>query len=655
MIQNQSNAITAQVIDIESSCPIFTEEQQLMDRLMMEASFLADLGLFHGKMGVVILFYECGKRGDNSVLTEFADELLENLWNEINQSTPTGFASGLAGIGWGIEYLIQQGFVEAPDDICDEIDRRIMETDIRRITNPSLETGLAGLLHYILAHIRGAIRRNASTPFDAIYLADLYATTKRMITQYGDTELKDLSIKFIRYYETKKEPDYSQGLIQFPTNEKQKIGLKAIEVATSLFGRGAEGKEKKTTGHELFIFNDESIASNYGVGTYLRQYLICLEQIGISVNLIELNSVQQTYNIQKNGIKHFYFPNSPHETTKKYYQNVFRLLRLYINNTQNLIFHLNYEYPEFFVDELKRYFPKSKIIAAVHYSYWTWMLQGDDKEFRRIMQNPTSADKATHANLLKDCAFSKKFYNQADHLIALCEDTLLALHEIYLVPQEKISFIPNGMQYLEKERSIQEKQQIRKRYHLREDQKIILYVGRLQTSKGVLALIKAFASVFEKYENCRLVVVGAGLYSGFTQAIEQCHDIGTKITFTGEISQQKLFDWYQIADIGVIPSYSEQCSYAGIEMMIHRLPIVASDAYGVKNMFKEGKNALIAKIGDRNNENEFVQNLTNRILELLQDDKKREKISQNARKTFEKKYVSEKMRDGYLQLFDNLY
>lgn len=631
---------------------IFTEEKSLIHRLMWETSFLTDLGLFNGKMGVVIFFYECGKYCDNLIFTEFASELLDELWNEVDQNTQICFATGLAGIGWGIEYLIKEGFVEATENICEEIDHRIMETDILQFTDLSLETGLTGLFHYLLAHIQGSIQRNVTTAFDLTYLANFYIIAKRIVGQTEKIELKDLSEKYILYYETKKEPDYDLDFTRFLAGETQRIGLKAI-VSSQVCGKRYKKDEQKIFRNELFIFNDESIASGYGVGTYLREYLYCLEQIGFSVNLIELNSTRQAYNIQEGSIKYFYFPYSSHGASKKYFQSVIRLLRLYVDNTQRVIFHLNYEYAEFLVDELKLYFPNSKVIATVHYSYWSWILKGDDKEYRQIMQLPTSKNETRYVNLIKDYAFSKKFYDKVDHLIVLSEDTFSVLRDIYLVPREKMSFIPNGMRYMKKELSIQEKQQIRKKYHLEGEEKIILYVGRLQASKGVLILIKAFLAVLKNTQKCRLVIVGAGGDYDLKQLMKQYHGTNTKIIFTGEISRQMLFGWYQVAEIGIIPSYSEQCSYVGIEMMMERLPVVASDAYGVRNMFKEGGNALIAKIGDRNNENEFIQNLTNRILELLRDDEKRERIAFNARKAYEDKYVIEKMIDGYLQLFDS--
>ena len=54
--------------------------------------------------------------------------------------------------------------------------------------------------------------------------------------------------------------------------------------------------------------------------------------------------------------------------------------------------------------------------------------------------------------------------------------------------------------------------------------------------------------------------------------------------YIGYLQKNELEKWYQLVDIGVLPSYSEQCSYTGIEMMMYSLPIVASDGFGVRIM-----------------------------------------------------------------------
>jgi len=117
-----------------------------------------------------------------------------------------------------------------------------------------------------------------------------------------------------------------------------------------------------------------------------------------------------------------------------------------------------------------------------------------------------------------------------------------------------------------------------------------------------------------------------------------------KVTYTGLNEKKEIRRWYQIADIGIIPSFSEQCSYVGIEMMMHGLPVVASDGFGVRNMFQDGVNAKVAKIGDRKNPKHFISGLTVAILELLfSESKSMFWIEQTFFKKFSKKsFFSEK-------------
>ena len=57
-------------------------------------------------------------------------------------------------------------------DICVEIDKKLMSYDLRRIDNYSLEHGIYGWLHYIVAHIQGANICGRAV-FDKMYIMDL--------------------------------------------------------------------------------------------------------------------------------------------------------------------------------------------------------------------------------------------------------------------------------------------------------------------------------------------------------------------------------------------------------------------------------------------------------------------------------------------------
>ena len=120
---------------------------------ILNVNYNTDLGLFRGKMGCAIFFYNYAKYIKNSLFSNFADELLDDIFENIQRDTPLNFYDGLSGIGFGIQYLISQKYVEADSDVLDEFDIRIMEFDPLRMKDYSLESGIEGYAWYILSRL----------------------------------------------------------------------------------------------------------------------------------------------------------------------------------------------------------------------------------------------------------------------------------------------------------------------------------------------------------------------------------------------------------------------------------------------------------------------------------------------------------------------
>lgn len=55
----------------------------------------------------------------------------------------------------------------------------------------------------------------------------------------------------------------------------------------------------------------------------------------------------------------------------------------------------------------------------------------------------------------------------------------------------------------------------------------------------------------------------------------------------GSLDKNTLYSFYQIANIGIVPSHIEQCSYTCIEMMQSGLPLVVSDVDELREMVDE--------------------------------------------------------------------
>ena len=127
--------------------------QNIINHLLLNFHYCEDLGLLNGRMGGVIFFKHYSLVSGRMHYSDYADSLFDSICDEINERTPVDFASGLCGIGWGIEYLIQNEFWTGnTDDILEEIDNKVLAKNIL-MEDITLETGLKVLLYYLLARI----------------------------------------------------------------------------------------------------------------------------------------------------------------------------------------------------------------------------------------------------------------------------------------------------------------------------------------------------------------------------------------------------------------------------------------------------------------------------------------------------------------------
>lgn len=145
--------------------------ERALSFLTLNCSFVSDLGLFHGKMGSVLFFAHYARHFNDDLYDDFAGELLDEIYEDIQKDTPVNLESGLCGIGWGVEYLQQNGFLEGDADLAN-IDLRIMECDIRHISDLSFRRGLAGIVFYVITRLSSS-RKKETLPFSESYLSTL--------------------------------------------------------------------------------------------------------------------------------------------------------------------------------------------------------------------------------------------------------------------------------------------------------------------------------------------------------------------------------------------------------------------------------------------------------------------------------------------------
>jgi len=135
---------------------------------------------------------------------------------------------------------------------------------------------------------------------------------------------------------------------------------------------------------------------------------------------------------------------------------------------------------------------------------------------------------------------------------------------------------------------------IRDRYGLRADRPVILYVGRLSQEKGVDVLLSAVARLTTR---AQVAIAGRGPDSVRLAATADRLGLSDRVKFLGFVPDPDLPAIYRLADVFVIPSKAELQSLATMEAMATGLPVVASDAYSLRELVSHGKTGLLTTPG----------------------------------------------------------
>jgi glycosyltransferase involved in cell wall biosynthesis len=115
---------------------------------------------------------------------------------------------------------------------------------------------------------------------------------------------------------------------------------------------------------------------------------------------------------------------------------------------------------------------------------------------------------------------------------------------------------------------------------------IVLFVGRLLPSKGVLQLIDAITLLCYKNYKIACLIVGEGPLANTVRHIES---VNNNIKFIGKVSREVLVKLYNVADIVVVPSQSEgeEGQRVVIEALSCGKPVIASNKGSLRELLNE--------------------------------------------------------------------
>lgn len=210
------------------------------------------------------------------------------------------------------------------------------------------------------------------------------------------------------------------------------------------------------------------------------------------------------------------------------------------------------------------------------------------------------------------------------------------LQRLFGLPYEKINVVPNGVN-LTLFNGVERDYDFRRRFAM-DNEKIILFMGRLVYEKGIGTLISAMPKVLNNYHDAKLIIAGKGGMIDELRAQVNYLGLGNKVYFTGYLGSKDVQKMYKCADIAVFPSTYEPFGIVALEGMLSGTPVVVSDVGGLNEIVEHGVNGMKSYAGNANS-------LADSILSLLFNPDLCEKVTRNAKEKVKAEYNWTKITD----------
>jgi len=161
----------------------------------------------------------------------------------------------------------------------------------------------------------------------------------------------------------------------------------------------------------------------------------------------------------------------------------------------------------------------------------------------------------------------------------------------------------------------------------------ILFLGRLEASKGVFELLGAGALLAAKFPSLRLVFGGEGDAEALRKKAAGL-GIGERVELPGWLGARERDEQLARASVFCLPSHAEGLPMSMLEAMAAGRAVVASSVGGIPETIADGDNGLLVPPRD-------AAALAGRLEQVLGDEALRARLARNARVTIEQHYSTE--------------
>ena len=269
------------------------------------------------------------------------------------------------------------------------------------------------------------------------------------------------------------------------------------------------------------------------------------------------------------------------------------------------------------------------VVGTIHSQYY--------QDFMRYTKN----SKFISNRLLKSIA---KVYNACDKMYAPCEFMVGLVEKEYGIKNVSVQENATSLKPVEDNKKAFE--YFEEKYGIKQDEKVLLFIGRINKIKNLEFMIDSLARLKEMGQPFKMLFVGSGNDSEDLQDKVRKLGLDDRTIFTGRASDEEVLFAYARADLFLFPSLYDTSSLVQIEAASQKTPTLFIRGSTTSCTVTEDVNGFMAK-GE-------VEDYAKRIFEVLNDPKLHEKVSENAYKDLYKTWeeVVGNMYDKYLKIIE---
>lgn len=371
-------------------------------------------------------------------------------------------------------------------------------------------------------------------------------------------------------------------------------------------------------------------------GVVNASYQIAKKQVELGHNVtvyttdscINRLKFEDNYNVNQNGIKVYYFKNISNSLKNKLTIDTPYQLNKYLKNNINNFDIVHIHEHRHSLAILGHKYAKKNDIPYIIQSHGSVLPFFQKEKIKNIFDNIWGFD------ILHDA-------KKAFALTPIEEKQYLKMG----IKKENIEIVPLGID-LNEYKNPPKKGEFRKKYNIREDEKLLIFIGRLNKIKGLDLLIKGFDDFIKNTDlNVKLAIIGPD--NGFedrTRKLIEDYKIDNKVILTGPLYKDDKLKALVDCDVFIMPSRYESFTTSGLEAMAMRKPLVLTECNHISS-WVDNRCGLVCRYD--------IKSLSNAINKMLNNEDLMKDYGANGRKLIETQYNWDKVVKKIIKSYED--